>query len=195
MKSLVSLLIGVSLVFAMMFAMPMIANIGSAASAKTLSAPTILTIPTVFDYEASIASNTASSTNVIRLTYAPDSQKLIVALLENGDASGYVISGVTNPVGQFTMQLQDSYNDGEGLFAPVNSVTIEIISLNEDEAQFTVTYSPESESKYVAGRITDPSLSLSGPCTNGSGTGACNQVNTDSDWWRCFRCCLILGCD
>ena len=31
-------------------------------------------------------------------------------------------------------------------------------------------------------------------CTTTSGTGPCDNVNTNSDWWRCFRCCVIIGC-
>jgi len=31
------------------------------------------------------------------------------------------------------------------------------------------------------------------PCSNASGTGSCNNVNTNGDWWRCFRCCALWG--
>jgi hypothetical protein len=30
-------------------------------------------------------------------------------------------------------------------------------------------------------------------CQSSTGTGPCNNVDTDAAWWRCFRCCLVIG--
>lgn len=148
-----------------------------------------------YEYEVSLAANEATTkSNSIRLSYDATTQKLLVAVFENGDAAGYVAENVSNPIGTFTMQQRKVFNDNVGLYAPVNSITLEVVSINTTEVKFVITYNANSQSKYTAPKVEEITPQLRpGVCSNPSGTGACDQVNTNSDWWRCFRCCFIGG--
>lgn len=150
----------------------------------------------IYDYEAALAtSDGGDDSNAIRLSYDPMTDKLAVGVFEKGDATVYVAYNVTDPIGTHTLQQYDAFDDGFGSFyAPVSSITVQIDAINTDEVTFTVTYSATTQGKHVAPNVDAMDLQRRyGVCSNPNGTGACDQVHTNRDWWRCFVCCFYGG--
>src|SRR5215207_4396923 len=83
---------------------------------------------TIYDYETT--TGTGGGASAIRLSYDPVTEKLVIGLFENGDATVYVAEGVSDPVGTFSLQQQGLYDDGTGLaYAPVGSISAEVSKL------------------------------------------------------------------
>lgn len=150
---------------------------------------------TIYDYETTLGTGGGGSSNAIRLSYDPVTEKIVVGVFENGDATVYVAEGVTDPIGSHSLPQADVYDDGTGaLYAPVSSITVDIEAMDTAEATFRVTYSAGSKADYVAPKIEELDLQHRyGVCSNPNGTGACDQVNNNREWWRCFVCCFYGG--
>jgi hypothetical protein len=150
----------------------------------------------IYDYKTVLAvASDSGDANSIRLTYDPITQKLLVAVFENGDAVGYLAENISNPIDSFTMQKVKVFDDNNGSFSPLSTIVVEVTSIDTSEIVFNIIYSPKYRSTYAAPKVEETPQSLRpGMCSNASGTGACDNVIDDSAWWRCFRCCLIFSC-
>ena len=148
---------------------------------------------TIYDYETSLG--TGGGSNAIRLSYDPVTDKLVVAVFEDGDGAVYTAEDVTDPVGTYYMEQGSVYDDGTGVaHAPVNSIEVRIDAIDATEATFSVAFSPNSKGDYIAPKVEEFDLQHRyGVCSNPNGTGACDQVHTRLNWWRCFVCCFYGG--
>ena len=70
------------------------------------------------------------------------------------------------------MQQRKVLDNNTGVYAPVNSITVEIFSIDTTEVSFEVTFSPNSQSEYTAPKVEEISQQFRpGHCSNPSGTG------------------------
>ena len=105
------------------------------------------------------------------------------------DNTGLIYSAtVSGPTGQFTLPLSKTYNGATGKTA----IDIEVISAGAGTAVIKIGTGSRATTYTLTEDSSATEMYRPGVCSNPSGTGVCDQVHTNSQWWACFRCCFFL---
>lgn len=105
------------------------------------------------------------------------------------DNTGLIYSAtVTGPTGQFSLPLSRAYNGATGKTV----IDVEVISAGAGTAVIKIGTGSRATTYTLTEDAEATEMYRPGPCSNPSGTGVCDQVSTNREWWSCFRCCFFL---
>lgn len=117
-----------------------------------------------------------------------NSTELSVAYLMPDNTGLIYSASVTGPTGQFNLPLSRSYNGAAGKAA----IDVEVISAGPGTATIKIGTGSRATTYTLSEDAAATEMYRPGVCSNASGTGVCDQVYTNSQWWACWRCCFFL---
>lgn len=110
---------------------------------------------------------------------------IVVGFISGGNATGYTGTLGLDPEDLIYMEQAGSYGEISLL---AESIRVKVTITEEG-----LTLRTKGNQPYVLA-VEPDSLLAPWHCTSNTGTGPCDHVDSNRDWWRCFRCCLIMGC-
>lgn len=125
---------------------------------------------------------TDSAGSTVNASLDPATGSLIVGFLSSGNGTAYE-GVVPSPGATFYATKTEVYG---------SSTMPESLRMAVTQGTGTLTIALKGVT-YVLDLESD-SLPAGYHCRTPSGTGACDNVHTNSDWWRCYWCCYWLGC-
>lgn len=125
----------------------------------------------------------------VKLAVDPTTGKIAVGLLNGSAAVSYAISSAAGILGTHTLNKSGTYGKTDS----ASTLFVDILSFGTG-ASITVASSDTSGDGITYSMAGEEVDLLRSPCYTPSHTGACDEIHSNEDWWRCYWCCYFLGC-
>lgn len=175
-------------------------NAPAVTAPETMTAPSCSTSKATSVYSAKLPIQNAAGTNAVKLAVDESTGVIALAIFQDGKAMGFKGRPGFVLGSHVLRKAKKSFGD---IGIAGNSIEVVIYSLDDTSASFSVSFGDGLVNSFVAtvenpaaGRTKKPTNAMTMEeegrgCTMPDGTVVCINVNTDAEWWACFRCCAF----
>lgn len=139
--------------------------------------------PTASAYEYTVTEKAGTS---VKLAVASKGA-VVLAIFNEGRAEAFTLEGVKNLTGTHELKASKAFNQ------KMSGETLQL-TIFESDTSIKFFYVLDGKTSPAFEVLKTSKVSTTFACHTKSGTGVCDVVETDTQWWNCYWCCWALGC-